>query len=81
MGPKDIKHPLYFVISCPQPKITHVCVLVRIVSLKDIHLKIDFAAEGKVKGRQRWEGRAGFGRYCANVCHEVSLMQLVVEPH
>jgi len=25
MGPKDIKHPLHFVISCPQPKITHLC--------------------------------------------------------
>lgn len=81
MSPKDIKHPLYFVISCPQPKITHLCVLVRIVSLTNIYLKIYFAAEGNVKGKQCWEDRVGFGGYCANVCCGVSLMQLVAEPH
>jgi len=54
---------------------------VRIVSLKDIHLEILFAAEGEVKGKQLWKSRVAFGRYCASVCHEVSLMQLVAEPH
>lgn len=81
MGPKDIKHPLCSVISRCQPKITHLCGFVRIVSLEDVHLKIRFAAEGKVKGKRHWEGRVVFGRYCANVCHEVLLMQLVAESH
>lgn len=49
--------------------------------LEDVHLKIRFTAEGKVKGKRHWEGRVGFGRYCANVCHEVLLMQLVAESH
>lgn len=57
------------------------CVSVRIVSLKAVHLKIHFAAEGREKGKQCWEGIIVFGRYRANVCHEISLMQFVAEPH
>lgn len=38
-----------------------------------------FAAEGKVKGSGCWEGRAGFGSSCVNMCCEIWLGQLLAE--
>lgn len=32
-----------------------------------------------MKGRGCWEGRAGFGSSCANLCHEIWLGQLLAE--